>query len=175
MYFARPIATGPRQKHCGMFTSVEGAFDNKTIAFDSTAVTTKGGRASRSGSCERILDSNCASDRGSVANTNYPASREDGRSGVVVTFSGNDYISGRDNEKVSHILHLIQCFHIPWCKRLLLVRRCLCRIPNYVKLCILHFCKECYPNHQSYIEVISVRRGTKPNSGLAKDYFHPRQ
>lgn len=137
VYFARPIATGPRQKHCGMFTSVEGAFDNKTIAFDSTAVTTKGGRASRSGSCERILDSNCASDRGSVANTNYPASREDGRSGVVVTFSGNDYISGRDNEKVSHILHLIQCFHIPWCKRLLLVRRCLCRIPNYIKLCIL--------------------------------------
>ncbi|XP_030643802.1 dihydropyrimidinase-related protein 1 isoform X2 [Chanos chanos] len=58
VYLARPVTTGPnqRQKSYGMFSSVEGAFDSKTIDFDSYAVGRKGSRTPRSGSRERILD-----------------------------------------------------------------------------------------------------------------------
>ncbi|XP_049577588.1 dihydropyrimidinase-related protein 1 isoform X1 [Syngnathus scovelli] len=57
VYFAGPIATGPNQrKSFGMFESVEGAFESKTIDFDNYAVGRKGGRTPRSGSQERLLD-----------------------------------------------------------------------------------------------------------------------
>lgn len=57
VYLAGPITTGPNQrKSYGMFSSVEGAFDSKTIDFDSYAVGRKGSRTPRSGSRERILD-----------------------------------------------------------------------------------------------------------------------
>uniref|UniRef100_A0AAQ4QCD9 Collapsin response mediator protein 1 n=1 Tax=Gasterosteus aculeatus aculeatus TaxID=481459 RepID=A0AAQ4QCD9_GASAC len=58
VYLAGPIATGPNQrKSYGMFSSVEGAFDSKTIDFDNYAVGRKGSRTPRSGSRERVLDS----------------------------------------------------------------------------------------------------------------------
>ncbi|XP_056135546.1 dihydropyrimidinase-related protein 1 isoform X2 [Lampris incognitus] len=57
VYLAGPISTGPSQrKSYGMFSSVEGAFDSKTIDFDSYAVGRKGSRTPRSGSRERVLD-----------------------------------------------------------------------------------------------------------------------
>lgn len=56
VYLAGPI-TGPKQrKSYGMFSSVEGAFDSKTIDFDNYAVGRKGSRTPRSGSRERVLD-----------------------------------------------------------------------------------------------------------------------
>lgn len=57
VYLAGPIPTGPNQrKSFGMFSSVEGAFDSKTIDFDNYAVGRKGSRTPRSGSRERLLD-----------------------------------------------------------------------------------------------------------------------
>lgn len=57
VYFAGPINTGPNQrKSYGMFSSVEGAFESKTIDFDNYAVGRKGSRTPRSGSRERLLD-----------------------------------------------------------------------------------------------------------------------
>nr|XP_057927491.1 dihydropyrimidinase-related protein 1 isoform X1 [Doryrhamphus excisus] len=57
VYLAGPITTGPNQrKSFGMFSSVEGAFESKTIDFDNYAVGRKGSRTPRSGSRERLLD-----------------------------------------------------------------------------------------------------------------------
>lgn len=57
VYLAGPINTGPKQrKSYGMFSSVEGAFDSKTIDFDNYAAGRKGSRTPRSGSRERLLD-----------------------------------------------------------------------------------------------------------------------
>lgn len=58
MYLAKPINTGPNQRHKshGMFSSVEGAYDSKTIDFEQYAVGRKGNRTSRSSSRERIVD-----------------------------------------------------------------------------------------------------------------------
>ncbi|XP_072318653.1 dihydropyrimidinase-related protein 1 isoform X1 [Eucyclogobius newberryi] len=57
VYLAGPINTGPKQrKSYGMFGSVEGAFDSKTIDFDDCAVGRRGSRTPRSGSRERLLD-----------------------------------------------------------------------------------------------------------------------
>lgn len=57
VYLAGPITTGPNQrKSFGMFSSVEGAFESKTIDFDNYAVGRKGSRSPRSGSRERQLD-----------------------------------------------------------------------------------------------------------------------
>ncbi|CAG11171.1 unnamed protein product [Tetraodon nigroviridis] len=55
VYLAGPISTGPKQrKSYGMFTSVEGAFESKTIDFDNYAVGRKGSRTPRSDSRERL-------------------------------------------------------------------------------------------------------------------------
>lgn len=55
VYLAGPISTGPKQrKSFGMFSSVEGAFESKTIDFDNYAVGRKGSRTPRSGSRERL-------------------------------------------------------------------------------------------------------------------------
>ncbi|XP_017281182.1 dihydropyrimidinase-related protein 1 isoform X1 [Kryptolebias marmoratus] len=57
VYLAGPIPSGPNQrKTYGMFSSVEGAFESKTIDFDSYAVGRKGSRTPRSASRERMLD-----------------------------------------------------------------------------------------------------------------------
>ncbi|XP_075946835.1 dihydropyrimidinase-related protein 1 isoform X2 [Anarhichas minor] len=56
VYLAGPITTGPNQRKTGMFSSVEGAFESKTIDFDNYAVGRKGSRTPRSGSRERVLD-----------------------------------------------------------------------------------------------------------------------
>lgn len=106
VYLARPVTTGPaqRHKHCGMFSSVEGAFDSKTIDFDSAAVSRRGSRTPRSGSRERILDGDYASDAARVGSPSSPGNCEDGHAGVEIThFSGNGSFSQEDNGEVSYI------------------------------------------------------------------------
>lgn len=89
VYLAGPISTGHKQrKSYGMFSSVEGAFESKTIDFDNHAVGRKGSRTPRSGSRERldIVDpfGKTPGDarEGSVAKT--PGGREDGGPGVQI-------------------------------------------------------------------------------------------
>ncbi|XP_041822682.1 dihydropyrimidinase-related protein 1 isoform X2 [Chelmon rostratus] len=88
VYLAGPISTGPNQrKSFGMFSSVEGAFESKTIDFDNYAVGRKGSRTPRSGSRERLLDAGdpigktpSEAREGSLSNS--PGERDDGRAGV---------------------------------------------------------------------------------------------
>lgn len=82
MYLAKPISTGPNQRHKshGMFSSVEGAYDSKTIDFDQYAVGRKGNRSSRSSSRERIVDGDFE-----AYEISSPGERDDGRPGVEIT------------------------------------------------------------------------------------------
>lgn len=93
VYFAGPITTGPNQrKSFGMFSSVEGAFDSKTIDFDNYAVGRKGSRTPRSGSRERVLET--GDPVGKTPGEAREGSRgspsgeaDDARSGVEVRFT----------------------------------------------------------------------------------------
>ncbi|KAM9857700.1 dihydropyrimidinase-related protein 1 [Aulostomus maculatus] len=93
VYLAGPITTGPNQrKSYGMFSSVEGAFESKTIDFDNYAVGRKGSRTPRSGSRERLLDLGDPADvtpsetrKGSL--TISPGERNNGSLGVEVSYS----------------------------------------------------------------------------------------
>ncbi|XP_062284137.1 dihydropyrimidinase-related protein 1 isoform X1 [Scomber scombrus] len=92
VYLAGPITTGPNQrKTYGMFSSVEGAFESKTIDFDNYAVGRKGSRTPRSGSRERVLDTGDPTGKTpSEAHEGSPTSspdRDDGRPGVEVRYS----------------------------------------------------------------------------------------
>ena len=93
VYLAGPITTGPnKRKSYGMFSSVEGAFDSKTLDFDNLAVGRKGSRTPRSGSRERILDAgdlvvDTASEARDVRDGSHacsPGDRKDGRPGVEI-------------------------------------------------------------------------------------------
>lgn len=98
VYLAGPITTGPNQrKSYGMFSSVEGAFDSKTIDFENYAVGRKGTRTPRSGSRERLLDTGdpigkTPSEAREGSLTNSPGERDDGSPDVEVSYS-----SGREN------------------------------------------------------------------------------
>lgn len=54
VYLARPGTADqvPRQKHGGLFCSVEGAFESKTIDFDALSVGQRGSRTPRTGKRE---------------------------------------------------------------------------------------------------------------------------
>lgn len=98
VYLAGPITTGPNQrKSYGMFSSVEGAFESKTIDFDNYAVGRKGSRTPRSGSRERVLDvgdtiGKTPSEPREGSLTSSPGERDDARTGVEVRYS-----SGRES------------------------------------------------------------------------------
>uniref|UniRef100_A0A8C0Y0R6 Dihydropyrimidinase-related protein 1 n=1 Tax=Cyprinus carpio carpio TaxID=630221 RepID=A0A8C0Y0R6_CYPCA len=81
VYLAKPISTGPNQRHKshGMFSSVEGAYDSKTIDFDQYAVGRKGNRSSRSSSRERIVDGDFEAYEISGGTIISPGERDDGR------------------------------------------------------------------------------------------------
>ena len=93
VYLAGPVTTGPNQrKSYGMFSSVEGAFESKTIDFDNYAVGRKGSRTPRSGSRERLLDTGdpigkTPGEAREGSMTNSAEDREDERSGVEVRYS----------------------------------------------------------------------------------------
>ncbi|XP_041044145.1 dihydropyrimidinase-related protein 1-like isoform X3 [Carcharodon carcharias] len=57
VYLARPGTTAqtPRQKYGGMFCTVEGAYERKTIDFDAYSVGRRSGKASRSASRQDLL------------------------------------------------------------------------------------------------------------------------
>lgn len=109
VYLAGPITTGPNQrKSFGMFSSVEGAFESKTIDFDNYAVGRKGSRTPRSGSRERLLDTGdpigkTPSEAREGSLTNSPGERDDVRTGADIRHS-----SGREspNEKVGQNVFL---------------------------------------------------------------------
>lgn len=93
VYLAGPITTGPNQrKTYGMFSSVEGAFESKTIDFENYAVGRKGSRTPRSGSRERLLDtgdpiSKTPSEARESSLNGSPGERNEARSGAEVRFS----------------------------------------------------------------------------------------
>ncbi|XP_029949933.1 dihydropyrimidinase-related protein 1 isoform X1 [Salarias fasciatus] len=104
VYLAGPITTGPNQrKSFGMFSSVEGAFDSKTIDFDSYAVGRKGSRTPRSGSRERLLDTGdtfgkTPGEAREGSRTASPGDRGDARTGAEVRFSpGNESANGESD------------------------------------------------------------------------------
>ncbi|PWA32611.1 hypothetical protein CCH79_00012387 [Gambusia affinis] len=106
VYFAGPITTGPNQrKSFGMFSSVEGAFDSKTIDFDNYAVGRKGSRTPRSGSRERVLKTGDPvgktpreAPEGSRSSPSGEA--DDARSGVEVRFTSEKESPNEKGEKL---------------------------------------------------------------------------
>uniref|UniRef100_A0A8D0ATY6 Collapsin response mediator protein 1 n=1 Tax=Sander lucioperca TaxID=283035 RepID=A0A8D0ATY6_SANLU len=95
VYLAGPINTGPNQKKTyGMFSSVEGAFESKTIDFDNYAVGRKGSRTPRSGSRERVLDAR----EGSL--TNSTGETDDAHPGVEVRYSSGKEIPNGESERL---------------------------------------------------------------------------
>lgn len=111
VYLARPGTTAqtPRQKYGGMFASVEGAYENKTIDFDAYSVGKKGSRTPRSGSRHDMLDggdnySETASDISEVSGSviSSPGEREDKTPGVEIRFPlGKELLQGPENGQVS--------------------------------------------------------------------------
>lgn len=98
VYLAGPISTGPKQrKSYGMFSSVEGAFESKTIDFDNYAVGRKGSRTPRSGSRERLLDTVDPIDKTpGEAREGFYDSPGDGDVGVEISHSvGNEGPDGK--------------------------------------------------------------------------------
>ncbi|KAK1886189.1 30S ribosomal protein S3 [Dissostichus eleginoides] len=93
VYLAGPIPTGPNQrKTYGMFSSVEGAFESKTIDFDNYAVGRKGSRTPRSGRREMVLDAGdpvgkTSSEAREGSLTNSPGDTDDQQAGVEVRYS----------------------------------------------------------------------------------------
>uniref|UniRef100_A0A672SUT0 Dihydropyrimidinase-related protein 1-like n=1 Tax=Sinocyclocheilus grahami TaxID=75366 RepID=A0A672SUT0_SINGR len=86
VYLAKPISAGPNQRHKshGMFSSVEGAYDSKTIDFDQYAVGRKGNRSSRSSSRERVVDGDFEAYEISGGTISSPGERDDGLLNVNV-------------------------------------------------------------------------------------------
>ena len=122
VYLARPGSTAqsPRQKSYGMFSSVEGAYENKTIDFDSYSVGKKGNRTPRSGSSENLLDGNYFS--GPVSDTSdrcssfvgSPTDKDDSTPGVEIKYSPcKEFLQGEQNGKVGLRFHLFKHPHFP--------------------------------------------------------------
>nr|XP_046268881.1 dihydropyrimidinase-related protein 1 isoform X1 [Scatophagus argus] len=106
VYLAGPISTGPKQrKSYGMFSSVEGAFESKTIDFDNYAVGRKGSRTPRSGSRERLLDTGdpigkTPSEAREESVNNSPAETDDQRPGVEITHSARKESTNGKSERL---------------------------------------------------------------------------
>ncbi|KAG6935837.1 collapsin response mediator protein 1, partial [Chelydra serpentina] len=115
VYLARPGTTAqtPRQKYGGMFASVEGAYENKTIDFDAYSVGKKGSRTPRSGSRhDMMLDggdnySETASDVSEVSGSviSSPGDRDDKTPGIEIRYpTGKELLQGQDNGKSDRLL-----------------------------------------------------------------------
>ncbi|KAL7403907.1 hypothetical protein ABVT39_006691 [Epinephelus coioides] len=106
VYLAGPITTGPNQrKSYGMFSSVEGAFESKTIDFDNYAVGRKGSRTPRSGSRERVLDDGVTIGKASSevregSLTNSPGDTDDVCPGVEIRFSSGKESPNGESERL---------------------------------------------------------------------------
>ncbi|XP_036407018.1 dihydropyrimidinase-related protein 1-like isoform X2 [Megalops cyprinoides] len=113
VYLARPGTTAqtPRQKSYGMFSSVEGAYENKTIDFDSYSVGKKGSRTPRSGSRENLVDGDYFSGSASDASercgsfVSSPSDKDDRTPGVEIKYpSGKEFLQGEQNGKSDRLL-----------------------------------------------------------------------
>ncbi|XP_034067635.1 dihydropyrimidinase-related protein 1 isoform X1 [Gymnodraco acuticeps] len=106
VYLAGPIPTGPNQrKTYGMFSSVEGAFESKTIDFDNYAVGRKGSRTPRSGSRQRVLDAGdpvgkTSSEAREGSLTNSPGNTDDQQAGVEVRYSSGKESPNGESERL---------------------------------------------------------------------------
>ncbi|XP_033937136.1 dihydropyrimidinase-related protein 1 isoform X2 [Pseudochaenichthys georgianus] len=106
VYLAGPIPTGPNQrKTYGMFSSVEGAFESKSIDFDNYAVGRKGIRTPRSGSRERVLDAGdpvgkTSSEAREGSLTNSPGDTDDQQAGVEVRYSSGKESPNGESERL---------------------------------------------------------------------------
>ncbi|XP_029354388.1 dihydropyrimidinase-related protein 1 isoform X1 [Echeneis naucrates] len=106
VYLAGPITTGPNQrKSYGMFSSVEGAFESKTIDFENYAVGRKGSRTPRSGSRERVLDTGesygkTLSKPLEGPQNNSPGDRGDARTAAEAGYSPGKESPGGQSEKL---------------------------------------------------------------------------
>lgn len=107
VYLAGPITTGPNQrKTYGMFSSVEGAFESKTIDFDNYAVGRKGSRTPRSGSRERLLETGdpigkTPSETRAASQTDSPVESDEARTGSEIKYSsGKESANGEVGEPV---------------------------------------------------------------------------
>ncbi|XP_062909742.1 dihydropyrimidinase-related protein 3-like isoform X1 [Mobula hypostoma] len=105
VYLARPGTTAqvPRQKYGGMFCSVEGAYESKTLDFDALSVGRRSSRSSRSsGQHGPSRDTEASSDTASVASeSSGPADNP----GVQITIAGGkERLQNRDDLQSDRLL-----------------------------------------------------------------------
>eukprot|EP00061_Rhincodon_typus_P013653 g40169.t1 len=109
VYLARPGTTAqtPRQKYGGMFCTVEGAYERKTIDFDAYSVGRRSCKASRSSSRQDLLSpesdglSETASDVSEVSGSviSSPGEREEGAPLEIKPPTGKELLQGWEQGK----------------------------------------------------------------------------
>lgn len=104
VYLARPGTADqvPRQKHGGLFCSVEGAFESKTIDFDALSVGQRGSRTPRTAKRETGLEA-----RSPASDNRSPApNRRGGFDSPKVSVrasSGKEVLQNLGDEKVRRL------------------------------------------------------------------------
>lgn len=106
VYLARPGTADqvPRQKHGGLFCSVEGAFESKTIDFDALSVGQRGSRTPRTAKRDTGQEAmSPTSDKRSLTVESDPANRLQVKdSGIEIkTAGGKEVLQNLGDEKVS--------------------------------------------------------------------------
>lgn len=115
VYLARPGTTAqtPRQKYGGMFCTVEGAYESKTIDFDAYSVGRRSSKASRSASRHDILSpesdgmSETASDTSEISGSviSSPSEREERAPLEIRPATAKALLQGWEPGKVQPNLH----------------------------------------------------------------------
>lgn len=110
VYLARPGTADqvPRQKYGGLFCSVEGAFESKTIDFDALSVGQRGSRTPRISKRETAQEakSPASGSEGSPAVESLGASREGGNDSPQVeirTGGGKEVLQNLGGEEVRRL------------------------------------------------------------------------
>lgn len=110
VYLARPGTADqvPRQKHGGLFCSVEGAFESKTIDFDALSVGQRGSRTPRTAKRDTGQEARSpAGDNKSSPGVESPAARKlGGRDSPQVeirTSGGKEVLQNLEDEKVRRL------------------------------------------------------------------------
>ncbi|GCB66214.1 hypothetical protein scyTo_0004928 [Scyliorhinus torazame] len=111
VYLARPGTTAqtPRQKYGGMFCTVEGAYERKTIDFDAYSVGRRSGRVSRSASRQDLLSpesdglSESASDISEISGSviSSPSEREERAPLEIKPATGKELLQSWEQGKVN--------------------------------------------------------------------------
>uniref|UniRef100_W5MXY6 Dihydropyrimidinase like 3 n=1 Tax=Lepisosteus oculatus TaxID=7918 RepID=W5MXY6_LEPOC len=109
VYLARPGTTDqvPRQKYGGMFCSVEGAFESKTIDFDALSVGRRSSRSSKSGSKGEASQEGKSpdSEQSSICTESGSGGHEEGDSGIEIkTAVGKEILQNLDELKVELVI-----------------------------------------------------------------------